>query len=64
MSNQFSEFDTTPTLTFGEPEVLPKEEVKVPTLQDITAQLIASGYANEDHFVVDVNENGLFVKKS
>jgi hypothetical protein len=41
-----------------------KEEPKVATIQDITAQLIADGYTNEDHFVVDVNENGLFVKKS
>ena len=41
-----------------------KEEPKVPTLQDVTAQLIAGGYTSDDHFVVDVNEAGLFVKKS
>ena len=45
---------------FSKKKVAPK----VTTLQDIAAQLIAAGYTSEDHFVVDVNENGLFVKKS
>lgn len=30
MSNQFSDFDTTPTLTFGEPVQEPKEEPQIP----------------------------------
>ena len=41
-----------------------KVEVKEPTVQDIVAQLVATGYTSEDNFVLDVNEAGLFVKKS
>ncbi len=41
-----------------------KPEVKEATLQDVVAQLYAGGYTSEDYFVVDVNEHGLFVKKS
>ena len=41
-----------------------KPEVKEATLQDVVAQLYAGGYTSEDYFVIDVNEHGLFVKKS
>lgn len=52
MSNQFSEFDTTPTLTFGEPEVLPKEEVKVPEVVE-EPQLNESVLTEEEKRMVE-----------
>ena len=41
-----------------------KKERPEATLQDVVAQLFEAGYTSEDYFIVDVNECGLFVKKS
>lgn len=52
MSNQFSDFDTTPTLTFGEPEVEPKAEPQVPEVVEEPA-LDDSVLTEEEKRMVD-----------
>lgn len=52
MSNQFSDFETTPTLTFGEPEVLPKEEPQVPEVVE-EPKLDDSVLTDEEKRMVD-----------
>lgn len=52
MSNQFSDFETIPTLTFGEPEVLPKEEPQVPEVVE-ESQLDESLLTEEEQRMVE-----------
>lgn len=68
MSNQFSDFETTPTLTFGEPEVEPKAEPQVlaeveePKLDDSVLTEEERRMVDEFSQKIDVHNSGAILQ--